>query len=156
MQSLNLKHSYHSFDYFSLKGVSLRMVECRYLANQSVAPEELCAAESGKPPTEKSCSAAAPVCGGSHDSHSVLIEHNHTSKMHPQWRTGSWGSVLIFFCIFPQYLIPLYLPTVFENVRWRIQAEAGGVPRRPPEGVGRMRAGQATPGYHHLQHGSVS
>ncbi len=75
----------------SLQGVSVRVVECQYLFNNSGAPEEMCSALE-KPPAEKSCSAALAVCSGSPISHSVSVEHNHTSNT-PQWRTGSWGSV---------------------------------------------------------------
>lgn len=74
------------------QGVSIRTVECRHLVNNSAAPDELCSGE--KPPTERSCSAPLAVCGGSPISHSVSVEHNHTSKVLPQWRTGSWGSVM--------------------------------------------------------------
>ena len=72
--------------------MSVRGVECQFLGNRSRAPEELCSGTE-KPPTVKSCSAPLAICGsGSPISHSVSVEHNHTSKMLPQWRTGSWGS----------------------------------------------------------------
>jgi hypothetical protein len=108
----------------SFQGVSVRVVECQYLLNNSGAPDEMCSALE-KPPTEKSCSAALAVCIGSPISHSVSVEHNHTSKM-PQWRTGSWGSVTFslqkkIVSFFERYIIKLFdfdVVLVLENL-WR-------------------------------------
>ncbi|XP_045034330.1 A disintegrin and metalloproteinase with thrombospondin motifs 9 isoform X2 [Daphnia magna] len=85
-----ITHNWTSCSVTCGTGVSVRVVECQYLLNNSGAPDEMCSGLE-KPPTEKSCSAALAVCIGSPISHSVSVEHNHTSKM-PQWRTGSWGS----------------------------------------------------------------
>ncbi|XP_046444849.1 A disintegrin and metalloproteinase with thrombospondin motifs 9-like isoform X3 [Daphnia pulex] len=85
-----IPHNWTSCSVTCGMGVSVRVVECQFLLNNSGAPDEMCSALE-KPPTEKSCSAALAVCIGSPISHSVSVEHNHTSKM-PQWRTGSWGS----------------------------------------------------------------
>lgn len=73
--------------------MSIRAIKCQYLLDNSDAPDEMCSGLE-KPPAEKSCTGSlAVLCSGSAISHSVSVEHNHTSKI-PQWRTGSWGSVV--------------------------------------------------------------
>lgn len=45
--------------------------------------------------------------------------------------------------------------TVLQDLRRRVQEAPGGLPRREPQGVGRLQPGQETAGHCPLQHGPL-